>query len=168
MKRIRNKLNKKLKSDGKVIAAHKTSIQKVVAIIFRPTNTTKRKVLRWKVFSSSQNVFLFCFFSSQLKEFFFGECSCGDFFPFSILSQNEKLVFDTLTSCLAIMITVFNENFRPQLVNKSSNDGPKSSKTIALYRPPHVPKWKTRGIPSVGDSRERTRKEEKWEVRDDC
>lgn len=40
--------------------------------------------------------------------------------------------FDTLTSCLAIMITVFNENFRPQLVNKSSNDGPKSSRTIAL------------------------------------
>lgn len=50
---------------------------------------------------------------------------------FSILSQNEKL-FDTLTSCLAIMITVFNENFRPQLVNKSSKDGPKRSRTMAL------------------------------------
>jgi hypothetical protein len=37
-----------------------------------------------------------------------------------------------LTSCLAIMITVFNENFRPQLVNKSSSEGPSNSKTIAL------------------------------------
>lgn len=68
------------------------------------------------------------------------------FLPFR--RKMTKMIFDTLTSCLAIMITVFNENFRPQLVNKSSNDGPKSSKTIALYRPPHVPRWKTRGTPS--------------------
>ncbi len=44
-----------------------------------------------------------------------------------------------LTSCMAIMSTVFRENVRSQRSNRSSKLGPSSSRTIALYLP-HGPK----------------------------
>lgn len=55
----------------------------------------------------------------------------------------------SLTSCFAMIITVFRENLLPHKLNKSSNDGPNSSNTIALYRPPQVPRWYTLGTPSA-------------------
>lgn len=44
------------------------------------------------------------------------------------------------------------ENFLPHKLNRSSNDGPNNSNTKALYRPPQVPRWNTRGIPSIQDT----------------
>lgn len=46
------------------------------------------------------------------------------------------------------MSTVLREYLRPQRQNKSSRLGPKSSITMALYFPPHIPKWYTLGMPS--------------------
>jgi len=45
------------------------------------------------------------------------------------------------------MRTVFSENSRPHISNKSSRLGPRSSMTKALYLP-HGPKKNTSGIPS--------------------
>lgn len=54
-----------------------------------------------------------------------------------------------LTSCIAISSTVFRVNLRLHKTNRSSRLGPSSSSTIALYRPPQIPKWYTRGTPST-------------------
>jgi hypothetical protein len=63
----------------------------------------------------------------------------------------------SLTSCMAIMIIVFRLNLRLHSTKRSSRLGPRSSMTMALYRPPHVPTWYTRGIPSRINTHTHTR-----------